>query len=405
LSAKIKPRLFFVSPFIDKGHGTERCVAEWVSRLSEDFDVHVYSQRVDDIDLSKITWRRIPKLPGPHLLNYIWWFAANHAWRSWDRRFRGIRPDLVFSPGINCLDADVVSVHVVFAEYRRRFADELRLGRASVSLWPQLVHRKLYYRLIAFLENRIYRDPDTVLLLIARRTGSELAHHFGRKPCPVIYLGLDHEIFNPDRRISLRGTARRELGCSDDRFVLLLIGNHWTNKGLPVLLEALGTLRELPIDLLVVGRENSEDYRPMVEEKGLQNRVRFHNPRSDVEFYYAAADVCAGPSLEDTFSLPPAEAMACGLPVIVSSANGTSEIIQHGTDGLILEDPRDATSLSRMIRQLYEDKSFRERLGTNAAQTAREYTWERNARELSGLLEETLRQKAKISARTVEQES
>ncbi len=394
-----------VSPFVDKRHGTERCVAEWIPRLADDFDVHIYSQRIEDIDLSKITWHRIPKLPGPHLLNYVWWFAANHAWRSWDRRVRGIRPDLLFSPGINCLDADVVSVHVVFAEYRRRFADELRLGRRSISLWPQLVHRKLYYRLIAFLENRVYRDQETVLFLIARRTGSELEHHFGRKPCPVIYLGLDNAIFNPGRRTSLRGRARSELGYSDERLVLLLVGNHWINKGLPVLLEALGSLRHLPIDLLVVGREKSDDYRLMVEEKGLQDRVRFEEPRSDVEYYYAAADVCAGPSLEDTFSMPPAEAMACGLPVIVSSANGTSEIISHGVNGLILENPRDAASLSRMIRQLYEDKSFRERLGTNAAQTAREYTWDRSARELSRLLEETLHRKANMAAETLAQES
>jgi UDP-glucose:(heptosyl)LPS alpha-1,3-glucosyltransferase len=394
-----------VSPFVDKRHGTERCVAEWISRLADDFDVHIYSQRIQDIDLSKITWHRIPKLPGPHLLNYVWWFAANHAWRSWDRGVRGIRPDLLFSPGINCLDADVVSVHVVFAEYRRRFADELRLGRHSIALWPQLVHRKLYYRLIAFLESRVYRNQGTVLFLIARRTGSELEHHCGRRPCPVIYLGLDNEIFNPGLRSSLRGKARSELGYSDERLVLLLVGNHWINKGLPVLLEALGSLRDLPIDLLVVGRERSDDYRPMVEEKGLKDRVRFQNPRSDVEYYYAAADVCAGPSLEDTFSMPPAEAMACGLPVIVSSANGTSEIISHGVNGLILGNPRDAASLSRMIRQLYEDKSFRERLGTNAAQTAREYTWDHSARELSRLLEETLRRKAKMAAETLAQES
>lgn len=210
MCAKIKPRLSVVSPFVDKRHGTERRVAEWISRLADDFDIHVYSQRVDDIDRSTITWHRIPKLPGPHLLNYIWWFAANHAWRAWNRRFRGIRADLLFSPGINCLDADVLSVHVVFAEYLRRFADELKLSRHSIGLWPQLVHRKLYYRVIALLEGRVYRNQDTVLFLIAQKTGSELERHFGRlKPCPVIYLGLDHEIFNPQRRTFLRGKARR----------------------------------------------------------------------------------------------------------------------------------------------------------------------------------------------------
>ena len=58
--------------------------------------------------------------------------------------------------------------------------------------------------------------------------------------------------------------------------------------------------------------------------------MKFVPPRNDIEFYYAAADAYVGPSLEDTFAQPPAEAMACGLPVIVSSANGTSEIVTDG---------------------------------------------------------------------------
>lgn len=94
-----KPRLAVVSPFLDKRHGTERRVVEWISRFTEAFEVHVYSQRVEDLDLAEITWHRIPKLPGPHLFNFLWWFAANHLWRAWDRTFRGLRYDLIFSPG------------------------------------------------------------------------------------------------------------------------------------------------------------------------------------------------------------------------------------------------------------------------------------------------------------------
>ena len=63
-----KPRIAVVSPFIDKRHGTERAVAECVQRLSGEYEIHVYSNRVEDLDLDKITWHRIPALPGPHLL-------------------------------------------------------------------------------------------------------------------------------------------------------------------------------------------------------------------------------------------------------------------------------------------------------------------------------------------------
>jgi len=103
-----KPRIAVVSPFIDKRHGTERAVAECVQRLAGDYDIHVYSTRVEDLNFETITWHRIPALPGPHLFGYLWWFMANHLWRWWDQRIRGFKPAVVFSPGINCLDADVI---------------------------------------------------------------------------------------------------------------------------------------------------------------------------------------------------------------------------------------------------------------------------------------------------------
>ena len=131
----------------------------------------------------------------------------------------------------------------------------------------------------------------------------------------------------------------------------------------------------------------------MVRAKSLEERVHFFPPRSDIEFYYAAVDAYAGPSLEDTFAQPPAEAMACGLAVIVSTTNGTSEIITDGKDGLILRDATDAISLSAMLRRLFEDKEFRTRLGRNASETARQYTWERNGRELSAIFKDLLLRK------------
>jgi glycosyltransferase involved in cell wall biosynthesis len=131
--------------------------------------------------------------------------------------------------------------------------------------------------------------------------------------------------------------------------------------------------------------------------------VHFLPPRKDVEFYYAAADAYVGPSLEDTFALPAAEAMACGLPVIVSARAGASALITEGTDGLILNDPTDAQSLATLIRSLFEAPELRRRLGANAAATTRPYTWERSSRELAAIFEETLRRKSDFTAPTLVQ--
>jgi len=402
---KDKPRLAVVSPFLDKRHGTERRVVEWISHLADAFEIHVYSQRVDDLNLSKINWHRIPQVRGPHLINYLWWFAANRLARAWDRRIRGLRHDILFSPGVNCLDPDVVSVHIVFAEYIHRNRADMEFARNPPGSWPALLHRKLYYGLIAFLERRLYTRRNLRLILIARRTKDELRRFYGRyEEFPVLYVGLDHEVFNSARRIADRDAARKALKIAEGYFMLLLIGNDWRNKGVMAILDAMERLHNLPIQLLLVGRENATEYQAIVKKHHLADRVHFLSPRPDVGFYYAAADAYVGPSLEDTFAQPPAEAMACGLPVVVSSANGTSEIITDGVDGLILKDPTDSTALAAIIRRLYEDAEFRATMGKRAAQTTQQYTWERNGEELLKIFQEVLRRKAEQATQSVAQE-
>ena len=403
---KSKPRLAVVSPFLDKRHGTERRVAEWVSQLSGAFEIHVYSQRVEDVDPSTIVWHRIPTFPGPHLVNYIWWLAANKLWRGWDRVVGGLPHDLTFTPGPNCLDADIMSVHVIFAEYVRKNAALLAFGKNPLSSWARLIHRRLYYSMVISRERRAYTRPDITLVLIARKMAADLERFYGRRDhVDVIYAGLDHEVFNPLRSAKLRVEARRTLGIPADRFVILLIGNDWRNKGLPALLGAVSQLRELPIDVLVAGQDDPVPYETMAHDYELAERVHFLPPRSDVEFYYAAADAYVAPSLEDAFALPVAEAMACGLPVIASGTAGASEIITDGLDGLILKDPTDSTALAALIRRIYEEAEFRTAMGKKANETTQQYTWKRNGEELLKIFQEVLQRKTGAAARSLAQES
>jgi glycosyltransferase involved in cell wall biosynthesis len=403
--ARRKARLAVVSPSVDKSHGTERIVAAWIAQLADKFEIHVYSQEVRDIDLKTARWHRIPKLPGPHLFNFAWWFAANRARRAWDRRVRGLEYDVVFSPGANCLDADAISVHIVFAELARRVGAELKFARNSAWWWPRLLHRRLYYRMAVFLERRAYTNPKTVLIAMARKTAGDLERHYGRRePCAIVYTGLDHAAYNPARRTELRDEARKQLNLGEEKFAVLVIGNDWRNKGAPALLDALERLADLPVELLIVSREEPRALRALISARGLDDRARILPPRGDVEFYYAAADAYAGPSLEDTFGLPVAEAMACGLPAIASASAGVSEIVTDGVDGLILRDAKDAAALAEMLRRLHGDRELRERLGEAAANTTRKYTWESNGRELTAIFEGILRRKSQFAAGTLAQE-
>jgi UDP-glucose:(heptosyl)LPS alpha-1,3-glucosyltransferase len=184
--------------------------------------------------------------------------------------------------------------------------------------------------------------------------------------------------------------VRKALGLGDDTFVLVMVGNDWKKKGLVATLEAMAQLKDLPLALVVAGKDDSAPYQSRIRELGLEGKVKFCPSRSDVQWYYGAADVYLGPSLEDTFAQPPAEAMACGLPVITTVTNGTAEIMTDGLDGLVLQNPNDVAGLAERIRWLYEHPDQRESMATAAAVTASAYTWDRNGVEMRAIFASAL---------------
>lgn len=400
------PSVAVVSPFLDKRHGTERCISEQAERFARDFgyDVTLYSQRVEDIagvtsglnppaasGPGRVAWRKIPALPGPHLANFLWWLLANQLFRWFDQRFRRARFDLIYSAGINCGDADVMSVHVLFAALRARAGEEFRFSGHSPATWLRVLHRRLYYRLAEGLERRYYTRRGVALVAISRKTWSDLLNFCGLPVSgDVVYHGTDPQLFSPEVRARLRASSRAHLGLTESSFAWLLVGNGWKNKGLPCLLEAAAGLEHQDSVICVVGQDDPSLYTEAIRRLGLAGRVRFLPVRRDVEAYYAAADAYVAPSLEDAFALPPAEAMASGLPVVVSTRAGLSELVTDGEDALLLRNPEDPAELRSLMQLLLRDSILRQRLGAHAAQAMRRLTWDQNAAEMDRIFRAVL---------------
>ena len=387
-------RIAVLSPFVDRRHGTERSLAEIVERLANRHahEIHLYSQRVDDLHVTRfgtrekdssqrIFWHRVPSLPAPHLFAFLFWMFANRFCRLFDRWFRDLRFDAVFSPGINAIDADLILVHVVFHRLR-----ELQQNRTSAGL--RGLHHSLYYRLLCLLENRIYRRKQLRLAAVSNHTALQLAQYFARRDTVVVPNGVDTSLFSPAPRLALRDATRHRLGYYSDDIVLLLIGNDWRNKGLPTLLEAISRLNHPSLRLCSLAAR-AADFLPQVHSLHLSDRVQFFAESSEILAFYAAADIYAAPSLEDSFNLPVLEAMACGLPVLVSRLAGISEYIADGVDGILLQDPGDSSALAGFLSLLLQKPELRRSLGENAARKALQFSWDRQAdaihRLLSGL--------------------
>ena len=398
-------RLAVVSPFVDRGHGTERALAELLERLAQrrQCEIHLYSQRVQDIAFSSpdtrrtentgvIFWHRVPRLPGPHLLGFVAWVALNSVLR-WGRRLSRSAPfDLVLSPGINTFGADVVMVHVLF----RRLQEISRENTVTQAGFLQRIHRRTYYALLAALERRIYRNRNVLLACVSRRTADLLSRYFQRDDVRVIPNGIDPAQFSPSLRLARRAQARATRNFRGTDFVLLLLGNDWAVKGVPTILAAIAALPTLPLHLLVAGADNAGPFRKMAGRLDISARFQCEQPRRDVIDLYAAADLYVSPSREDSFGLPVLEAMACGLPVITSTLAGVAELITNEVDAFVLPDPNDAQALAQLLERLYADDTLRKRVAEAAVLAARHWTWDRNAAETWELL--TFAAKKKVAA-------
>jgi len=117
-----------------------------------------------------------------------------------------------------------------------------------------------------------------------------------------------------------------------------------------------------------------------VSELGLGDRVHFagYVHDADLPALYGGADLFVFPSLYEGFGLPPLEAMACGTPVVCSNAASLPEVVG---DAAVTVDPYDVDALAEAMQRVLADRDLREDLRARGLARARQFTWERTARE------------------------
>lgn len=245
----------------------------------------------------------------------------------------------------------------------------------------------LVHLVMIFLEGKIFQDDNRSFFI----TNSQLVKdqiieyfHIPDEKIVVIYNGVDSNIFNPGVK-AYRNEMRREHGIDDEDLVILFVSNNWERKGLATIIEAISKAGNDKIRLLIVGRGNSRHYISLAVGKKISaEQLTFIGRTGDVDKYYGMSDIFVLPSRYEPFANVCLEAMACGLPVITTRTNGASEIITPERDGFILNDWRDSGGLASIIKDMTVE-SLRREIGKNAAETAKNYTWQRHLEETSGL--------------------
>ena len=228
------------------------------------------------------------------------------------------------------------------------------------------------HRQLLDLEHRMFADQEAGSVIAnCRMVKEEIVREYGypAERIHVVYNGLPATASSPE----LRAQTREQLGLAASDYVLLFAGSGWERKGLATAIAAVerinATCRPL---LLVAGKGNARRYRQ-------SDRVRFLGPVRQMAAWYAAADAFVLPTLYDPFSNACLEALAAGLPVVTTAANGFSEILQPGSEGEILEDPTDSAALARAL-EAWSDPARRAAIRPRLLELASRFTIEANVR-------------------------
>ncbi len=176
----------------------------------------------------------------------------------------------------------------------------------------------------------------------------------------TIGLPIDTDWFSPGPP---ERPLRTQLGLRADARLLLFVGRLAPNKRVPVLVEALGRLRDLlpPVHAVIVG-DGGDAYAPerdrcreRAARLGVADRVHFlgHVDEEQLRDAYRDADALVMPSIHEGFCIPVVEALSCGMPVIAARAAALPETI--GDAGLTFT-PDDPDDLARQVRRLLESR-------------------------------------------------
>ncbi len=143
---------------------------------------------------------------------------------------------------------------------------------------------------------------------------------------------------------------REALGLKSEDIAVLFAGSGWERKGLRYAIHALEESGK-DMRLLVAGRGDQRKFKSA--------RVQFLGVVEDMAALYGAVDIFLLPTIYDPFSNACLEALAAGLPVITTRANGFFEIIETGLHGTVIDDPQNMGAISEAL-QFWSDPTRRE---------------------------------------------
>jgi UDP-glucose:(heptosyl)LPS alpha-1,3-glucosyltransferase len=355
--------------------GHSRYVAELASRFAQSHEVHVFANRFEREAGVPIQFHAVPAWRATALTTILTFSIPAYL------KVRGDY-DIIHLQGFCGPKGNVITTHQCNEAWYRA------LMRFDSITWRDWLFRCSTSR----LERRLYRNSGHAhIIAISKRVAQDIHDLYDcNGPTHIIYHGVDLEKFSPATRERYRGEVRRNLGLNPRDMVFLFVGN--LRKGSQRCIRALSRLESG--FLVIVSPSNAKSDYSLASETGCSDRVKFLGATDRVEQVFAAADAFLLPTPYDPFALVCTEAMACGLPVVVSREAGAAELIKHRVNGVLIEDVTSVEELAGHMRSLMQDRELATDLGRAGRKTVQPMSWDVVANQTMCVYEELLSRRA-----------
>lgn len=315
------------------------CVLAEVLGLADEFDITVFSDAFDKGETGRVRWVRVP-LPGkPGFLRYMLFnLLAPHALRKHSKQ-RGGPPALIQATQGQFIGADICYAHFCHRAYlQHQWQFQKAQGLRRLARWI-VHHYNARAERLAFLKAALVVSPSRGLAGELTQTYPFLNDRLCAIPNPV-----NVESFARPEGFD-RNPLLAQLGLPAEARVLSFAAlGDFSRKGLGILLEALAGIDDQSVRVLVVGGNAGEiaEFTALAQQLGVADRAVFAGFQRDVRPYFWASDLFVLPSLYETFALVVMQAMAAGVPAIVTRLHGVEEYAAHGENAWIVERNPDA---------------------------------------------------------------
>ena len=344
--------------------GAERYCVELTERLSANHDVHVFTQNYENNPLSQITFHKILQLSEkPRFINQLLFSRLTK--NATSGKF-----DIVHSHE-RVSHADIYTFHVEcfrtlwsnIKGFRKliRWLNTLLSPRKLCYLWlegkqMQALPRRRFISVSEYLSRNISECYPKI-------SNITIAH-------PGISTNVNKSVENNNNKFS---NLKESLSIPNSSFILIFVANNFKKKGLPKIIESLEMLSNEKLHLVIAGNGNSKKIKI---PNSISSNIHYLGVIKNITLLYPQADALLHPTLADTYGMAALEAMAAGLPVVISNKEfcGLSEHLNEN-QAVLLENPRDAIELAKKIDLLCKNTEYRDRIAKNGFEKSKTISW------------------------------